>query len=315
MQSAPAVPAPGAKWKRVFRFSLRALLIAVTAFGVWLGIKLHEAREQRAAVKEIRALGGWVHYDYQIAGGSFVPQGQPWPPQWLLSIFGEDFFQDVVEVNMVYNDDGPKRLDNNLVSDEVKRYLPGLPQLTSLALKEGQATDDCLRTIASLSRLEEIYMWDAPAVTDAGAAPLRNLAHLKFIHLSGAQLTDESLRTFGGMLQLEGLTLQNNHFTDQGLAHLTNLHRLKSLWVDKTTIGSSRSEPRHGGGHTPISDQGIERLSGLKNLEELGIQGTDVTESGVERLKAAIPGLKSIFFDAGPNNLKVYDDGLPQQPQ
>jgi len=65
MRSEHAVPVARAKLRRVFRFSLRTLLIAVTAFGVWLGVKLHQAREQRAAVKEIRALGGWVHYDYQ----------------------------------------------------------------------------------------------------------------------------------------------------------------------------------------------------------------------------------------------------------
>lgn len=79
-----------------------------------------------------------------------------------------------------------------------------------------------------------MYFWDATPVTDAGAACLTRLPRLHYIHISGAQLTDRPLHSFGGMRQLTGLSLQNNRFTDVGLAELKNLNQLESLWVDRT---------------------------------------------------------------------------------
>lgn len=229
----------------------------------------------------IHALGGWTYYDYQIANQKYLPNSHPWEPAWLLAIVGPDFFHNVVEVNMVYNDDGSKRLDNKLVTDDLKAHLPALVGLKELLLYESQATDDCLSVVGQVRSLEKILMWDATNVTDVGAAHLRNLPRLKFIHLSKSQITDESLRIFGTMFQLEGLSLQENRFTDQGLAQLKNLHQLNILWVDL--------------GATNITDKGLESLMGLTKLKELGIQKTAVTPEGVAKLKAANPGVKVYY--------------------
>ncbi len=42
---------------------------------------------------------------------------------------------------------------------------------------------------------------------------------------------------------------------------------------------------------TSISDEGLEHLQGLSRLVGLHVRGTGVTESGLEQLKQAIPGL------------------------
>src|SRR6476659_4651164 len=69
---------------RWFRFSLRTLLLLITALCVWLGIQVNAARRQREAVAAILKAGGRVHYDYEI-----VPQ--PWPPKTLQTgIYGID---------------------------------------------------------------------------------------------------------------------------------------------------------------------------------------------------------------------------------
>ena len=121
-------------------------------------------------------------------------------------------------------------------------------------------------------------MWDATKVTDAGVAHLRILPRLKYIHLTKSQITDESLRIFGTMPQLNGLCLEENSFTDKGLVQRKDLHRLQELYV--------------GLGETNITDASVDSLMGLTNLKMLDLQKTKVTPEAVEKLKAAIPGLK-----------------------
>ena len=270
-----------------FRFSLRTLLLVVAGVAIWLGIEVKEARRQQAAIMAIRDLGGWTHYDYEMQNGKTVPNARPWLPEWMLRGILRDFFHSVVEVNMVYDEDGPERLKNELFSDGVKNHLLAFPNLKCLLLCKSQATDDCLAVIGRLRRLERILMWDASEVTDAGVAHLRKLPKLRYVHLSNeakftqSHITDDSLRVFGGMPQLEGLSLQGNRFTDAGLEHLKGLKRLESLWVD---LGISR-----------ITDDGLLHLYGLTRLKELAVQQTEVTDEGVSKLQAALPALKSVL--------------------
>jgi hypothetical protein len=269
------------------RFSLRTLLIGITLLGIGLGFEVSAARKQASAVAEIKKLGGWVLYDFefdpQVPGTSRKPNGRSWVPQWVLAHTGLDLFHTVVAVNMVYNL-SPRggRQDNSHVTDEVKGIFEGVPRLRQILLKNSQATDDCLSAIGRLPRLERLYCWDARQVTDAGVAHIRKLPNLKYVHLSQSQITDESLRIFGDMLQMEGLSLQQNAFTDRGLAHLTKLNHLKDLWIDM--------------GPTDITDEGLAYLEKLQALEVLAINDTHATLEGVDKLKRAIPGLKQVHY-------------------
>jgi hypothetical protein len=49
--------------RRYLRISLRAMLVAVLLCGVALGVFVHRAERQRAAVAEIERLGGYVGYE------------------------------------------------------------------------------------------------------------------------------------------------------------------------------------------------------------------------------------------------------------
>src|SRR5687768_2956799 len=115
--------------RRWLQFSLRTFLVLLTVFGVWLGLHVRSARNQKESVEAIRRLGGWYYYDFQ----NYDPktskvdlQAEPWAPKWLLAYLGDDFFHDVVMVNMNYNDDTGKRLDNNQLTDEILPHLEGV---------------------------------------------------------------------------------------------------------------------------------------------------------------------------------------------
>jgi hypothetical protein len=132
--------------------------------------------------------------------------------------------------------------------------------------------------VGQLRELEEIYMWDAKNLSDKGIGRLADLRRLKSIHASFSQITDESLRIFGRMSQMERLSLQGNHFTDRGLAHLAGLSRLDGLYI--------------GIGDCQVTDAGLVYLEGLPVLTFLELQESKVTDQGVRRLQDKLPKLK-----------------------
>lgn len=274
------------------RFSLRAFLGGVTLFCVLLAWQLHKAKQQKAAVAAIGAAGGWVHYDYQRPDsltGSVDPQARPWEPKWLLDMVGIDFFHDVVEVNMVYNDDGPQRLDNNQKPVSIAPQLAHFPRLRWLLLSGPFLDDEGMAAVGRLKRLEAIYHWDGKNITDAGVAHLADMPRLKYIHLSTSQVGDRGMETLARLPSLEGLSMQRNRFTDAGLAHLDGHRTLKELWI----------------GHldrlSPITDAGVAHLATIPSLEGLDLQYTRVTPEGLKPL-AALPKLRTLYLDGSTAN-------------
>jgi 5-hydroxyisourate hydrolase-like protein (transthyretin family) len=214
---------------------------------------------ERQAAALVRQLGGW----YQV-----------------------DADHRVVEVNMVYHEtaDG-RRFDNDRTdTDEALRAVGAFPRLKRLCLEKGQATDDGLRTLAGLRNLESLYVWDAGHVTDAGVAHLAGLTSLRELHFSNGQLGDGALAVFGRLPGLRGLSLQGNAFSNAGLKHLAGLKRLRSLW-----IGMNRQT---------LTDAGARHLAGLTALEELDLQGAQLSDAGVSAPKDLMQ-LRELYLDGG----------------
>ena len=227
----------------------------------------------------IRNYGGWVHYDYQLAGHKFDPQRRSWVPDWMQTQLGDDMFHKVVEVNLCYGDGVGGRLDNTNLSEAPLECLPAFPQLKMLLLHRTQASDNNLKYVGSLGQLERIYIWDAANLTDAGAAHLAGLKNLTYLHISDSQITDASLKVFANLPKLEGLSLQFNRFSDEGVRELHKLKHLKSLWVC-----GRQDRPND------ISDGSLAFLFDLPAIKDIGVQYTNVTLQFSERLKAKFPG-------------------------
>jgi hypothetical protein len=248
-------------------------MLLVLVAGIWMGRQVNKAREQREAVEAVKAYGGWVHYDWEFVNGKLSKGTTPWAPAWLRRTIGDDFFQDVAHVSLVYDDSTGKRYDNlnTRPCDDLLALLEPLGGIKQLLLQGTQVTDEGMRHISGMSGLDELYIWDATEVSDAGVAHLKDLGRLRKIHISRSKIGDASLGTLGGLPRLEDMALQGNHFTDAGLALLKRSTNLKRLWI--------------GLGETKITDAGMAHLSGLTNLELLDLQGTEVTERGLDHLK------------------------------
>jgi hypothetical protein len=270
--------------RRRLRLSLRAMMLVILLVGIWLGWQVNKAREQREAVEAIRRYGGWVHYDYEFVNGKLTPGRSPRVPRWLRRLLGDEFFQQVRQVSLVYDDSTGKRFDNTnfLACDEVLARASRLPGLKVLLLKETQATDEGLRHIGKMTGLEELFIWDAGSVTDVGVAHLASLRNLKNVHISHSNLTDASLAFLSGLPSIETLSLQQNHFTDEGLARLAGKERLKGLYI--------------GLGDLRVTDAGIAHLGDFKKLEVVDAQNSRVTARGLERLIKGLPRLKGLLL-------------------
>lgn len=283
--SAIATPdRPRRRWG--LRFSLRGLLIVVTVLCVSLAWRLQRARQQQAAVQAIRDAHGWVYYDYQQYDPVTCKLDQkatPWEPQWLQDQVGIDFFHDVEAVNMSFHGDGIERRDENAPDPLIAHHLAHLPRLRFLGLTEGACNDDGMRHVGQMQYLEVLLFWDAPQITDAGAAHLTNMPNLRCLGMGDSQVGDRGLATIARLPRLEDLSMQCNNFTDAGLAALAGNPRIKDLWV-----GGLRERA------SAITNAGVVHLSKLPALEELDLQHTQVTLEGLKPLQG-LP-LKNLYL-------------------
>ena len=207
---------PTRRWSR---FSIRAMMLIVLLVAVLLGWQANKAREQREAVAAVKKYGGWVHYDYEFVNGKLTTGRSPWGPRWLRGMLGDLFFQNVRQVSLVYDDSTGKRFDNSnlLACDDLLEKILKLPGIKELYLKETQTTDEGLRHIGKLTELEIFFIWDAKSVTDRGISRLVGLKNLKNIHISQSNLTDDSLALLSSLPSVDEMSLQGNHFSDEGL--------------------------------------------------------------------------------------------------
>jgi hypothetical protein len=285
-----------------FRFSIRVMMLVVLIIAVWLGWRVSIARKQRAVVAAVEQAGGWVHYDYEFVSDVLTPGQNPWAPFWLRKILGDEYFRQVRQVSLVYDESTGKRFDNKNVDacDNLLKQMTAMPGLKELLLKETQATDEGLRQIGKMTELRQLYIWDARSVTDAGVSHLRNLRNLREIHINNSKITDDSLVLLSSLPSMEKLSFQGNHFSDEGLVRLQGSKRLKSLHI--------------GLGDLQVTDAGIAHLRDFDKLEVLDIQGSGVTAEGLEHLKE-LPNLKELWMgktDVTEAEFKRFQSALPK---
>ena len=197
-------PKPRLRW---FQFTLRSLFLVtfLACIGMsWIGVKIQKARRQKETVEEIKKLGGRVWYDYQL-GVSPIQRAQPSGSQWLRKLLGDDFFTNVVEV----------QLNDTQVTDAGLKHLKGLTQLQALLLNHTQVTDAGLEHLKRLTQLQGLSL-NSTHVTDAGLENLKGLTQLQYLWLNNTHVTDAGLEHLTGLTQLQLLNLFSTQVTDQG---------------------------------------------------------------------------------------------------
>lgn len=157
------------------------------------------------------------------------------------------------------------------VTDAILPHLRSLPKLVSLDLRKTKVTDDGMKLVAQMVQLEELELYDT-AVTDAGIEMISKLPKLKVLNLNGAPITGRSLELLSLQHTLKKLSLHfTRDWTDRDLSHFHDHPHLEELSLYDT----------------PATDQCIAVLSTLPKLRRLDVRMTEISEEGLYKLKQA----------------------------
>ncbi|PHS00491.1 MAG: hypothetical protein COA78_23865 [Blastopirellula sp.] len=262
------------KWLPKFRFSMRTLFIIVTLLCVLLvplSVKLYQARQQRLAVEWLLANGGGVKYDHQVDAerAMIFLASPPTDNRWLRRVFGNDFFDAVVEVSIT----------NPNVTDISQ--LTHLRSIENVFLNNPQNVD--------LSPLESLKTLDSLSINFSSkkSFTLKNMAELSKLNcpltviLEGKLIDD--LTPIQPLSNIHNLLIEEPQVTD--LTPLIHLDQLESLCIS----------------FTPVKD--ISALSNLSRLKDLGLCGTQVNDFSPLSNLAQLESL-TIF---APNTTDIMD--------
>jgi Leucine-rich repeat (LRR) protein len=122
------------------------------------------------------------------------------------------------------------------------------------------------------------------SVGDAGLNHLSGLTRLQELNLVETAVTGAGLLHLKGMTKLQSLRLDKTKVTDAGMAHLKGLTNLQEL---------------------DLTDRDLVQLQRLTNLKELDLTGTGVTDTGVQRLRRALP--KAVIIDSNGQSRPTAD--------
>jgi hypothetical protein len=186
----------------------------MTLLGIWLGIKVNQARRQKAAVDKLTALGAQINYEHQrVPSGYFDNRVELNVPEWARELCGDDFFQTVRGVTFAgrVNADRTQTVPYE-VTDEDLRCLADLPDLQHLSVVDGPITDLGLSHLSHPEQLVEVSLWD----TNIG---------------------DDFVRRLKGATRLEGLSINNSRVTDAAFADMPPYPSLKALRLRDTQTG------------------------------------------------------------------------------
>lgn len=176
------------------------------------------------------------------------------------------------------------------------------PKLTSAA-RRAQATLARLdsirqdRAIAELKRLGAVIDSRASALGlgiiegytielgDSWRGEVQDLARLRWLRdageliVVGPRVTDEWLAYLAPLTDLTVLTIKRANITDDGLAHLLGMKRLSLLSLL----------------YVPVTDHVVAQLQQLRGIVRIRIYGSQMTESGADRLRQALAATEIDF--------------------
>lgn len=161
-------------------------------------------------------------------------------------------------------------------TDAMLLSLSEVPQelftLTDLDLASSQVTDEGLKSVVKMRRLESLDL-SFLNFTERGLVGLRELPNLRKLKMVKSKFPGgPCLQAIGQLAHLEELTLSECLITDADIFGLRDLPHLKVLRLDGT----------------PVTDGCFEHLATLPQLEELTVAGTVITSQGL-RVLCGVP--------------------------
>lgn len=301
-----------AKNLRLFRFSVRTVLIVLTVLCVWLGVQVNQARDQRQVVDWVRASGGDVEYEHEYrwssSDGPSQANYEDYAPglKWLRDLVGEQYFFRIRRINVRSPNPG---LDDISV-------LASARHVKDLDLGRMQVRD--LSPLSRFSELEELGLVEMPVSNLSG---LRRLVKLQSLNICYTENL-EDISDLAYLSNLKYLRLMNTQIRD--LSPLERLRNLETIRVrftpvrDISPMSKMQRLERLELEWTNVDD--LSPLTNLTRLKTLVLSGTQVSDEEVEKLRAALPNCqiqrdRRTTCPPPPTLCRWSDDSALQQPR
>lgn len=173
------------------------LVLALAGYFSWRAVLARRADEQAVVMRSIAMAGGRFSLDTDF----FDPPAYG-PPRWLQSLVGQQFFSNIVSVNLGTTD----------VTDETVGSLARLKHLQSLGIWRTRLDDAGLASLAPLSELETLDISQTD-VTNDGLKQLARFNAVRVLVVGGERLTDAGLEPLKQMRRLTMLCVVGNQFS------------------------------------------------------------------------------------------------------
>lgn len=221
-----------------FRSGLTALLLSL-ALTSGCGDSKTMSAEEEAAYEELKAFGALVVRDGVHPATVTLPSGAP-------------------------------QISENL--DKVIECVGKLPYLAHLELTDLDATDDHMKTVSKLRRINSLVL-SGTHVGDEGLKSVSSLP-LNTLYIDNSQATGAAMSTLGKISDLEILEISGLDVTD--ISPLKSLKELEWLIINDTAIGT----------------EAIDVICEMPELRRLSVKGAEISTEDLLKLKKAKPSLQ-----------------------
>ena len=206
----------------------------MTVFSITLGMFLRSVQRQKHAIALIRRNGGSVEYDYQYPNGTYGRDDYDYlatssVPRWLLDLFDDDFFHDVVVVKIQREYDYGRQ--NPDADDVVLSRISGLTKLRRLELTHCGITDHGMRHLENFPLLESLEV-SYSSITDDSIPYIAGLKSLRQLDLGHTRVGGRGFHRLADLEHLEELGLTLTPIRDEALVKIMDMHQLRyvSIW-------------------------------------------------------------------------------------
>jgi hypothetical protein len=213
---------------------------------------------------------------------------------------------------------------------DLQRYVRAFPKLMTVSIDSTAITDDGLSALKDSTRLGGLGL-KSSSVDGSFLAALTDHPNLWRLHMVCPRLRGAALKHLaampnlraailmcrglgdGDLVQLSGsrlslLALGSPKFSGAALTAVQDLPNLHELRMHEIDLRDELAPELHGFnrlqslllGGEHVTDRGIKALTRLRQLREVELVDTSVTEAGVEVLKKALPDARIILRRSGP---------------
>ena len=162
------------------------------------------------------------------------------------------------------------------LTDDDMKYIVFFPEAGAVHLSDKGITDEIFFYFQNLKNIKALSLYNT-SVTGEGFRYLTDKKDLIILDFGGSPITDKGL-SFLSQIKFSDnlviLNLKSSMVTDQGMK-----------FIELMRIGKCRINLRH----TSVTDKGISCIAGFKDIVEVDLHYTNVTEAGGRWLKSQLP--------------------------